>query len=100
MDQLQQMLQEEASRRGVTLDQATLQDMGKEFVNFQNQARLAKGPLQPGQAERVQRLQGVPQDQEPTLASGLKSVGQAGLDMVKGIPQVVGDVGKMAALGL
>lgn len=102
-EQLKQVFAEEMAAAGVH-DPSQVEGLFSKFrsdiSNQTNANRLMTGKLQPGQAERVSRLQNVPQDQDPTLMGGVKAVGQAGLDMAKGIPQMVGDVGKMAALGL
>src|SRR6266571_2121800 len=116
MDELYKQLQAEAGRRGVTLDQDTLADMGKEFVNFANEQRLATGKLQPGQAEHIAALKaaGAPSAEEYTLGGGAKASAGALMDMLKGtagmagkalhgmytgnVPEL-GQVGKEAAMG-
>lgn len=102
-EQLKQIFAEEMAAAGVH-DPSQVEGLFSKFrsdiSNQTNANRLMTGKLQPGQAERVSRLQSVPQDQDPTLMGGVKAIGQAGLDMAKGVPQMVGDVGKMAALGL
>jgi len=69
-------------------------------ANLVNQYRLSTGKLQPGQAERVARLGAAGQENtDPTLLGGAKAVGSSLLGGLKAVPQAVGDVGKMAALG-